>query len=162
MMDVEQPDEEFIWLGISQALENQTKRKRAHYWRYALLAAAMVVIAFATGYHFTKTNEHHYYYVNINPEFAKQGAKFANLIEHYNHQIELVDIDLETLATTPADLEYTDRLIELYSADLQQFGASPELLSTLLELFGQKILLLNRMLDEIKIINLHENNKFFH
>ena len=161
MMDIDQPDEDLIWIGVSQSLENHAKQRRAHHWRYALLAAAMVVIAFAAGYHVTKKSEHHHYYVNIDPEFARQKTEFVNLIGHYTRQIEQVDIDLETLATTPADLEFTDRLIELYSADLRQFGASPELINTLLELYGQKIFLLNRMLNEIKLINEHESNKFF-
>jgi len=57
---------------------------------------------------------------------------------------------LELLPTTPADLEETDRLIADYSADLKQYGANPELIETLLDLYEIKIMLLKRILNEIE------------
>jgi len=51
MLDADQPDEDLIWVGISQSLEKYAKKRRIQHWRYAWLAAAMVVIAFAAGYY---------------------------------------------------------------------------------------------------------------
>ena len=161
MMDADQPDEDLIWMGISQSLENSAMQRRNHYWKYALLAAAMIVIAFAAGLHVTKTSEQHLIFVNLDPALAKQEVELVHLIENYTWQIEQVNIDLETLQTTPTDLKYTDKLIEAYSADLRQYGATPELINTLLELYEQKILLLIRMLNEIEKVKEYENNVFF-
>ena len=157
MLDTEQPDEEHIWIGISNSLKVQ---RQTHYWKYALLAAAMIVIAFTAGYHFTKKSEQHLIFVNIDPKLAKQEAEFVKLISDYTRQIERENYDLETLPTTPAILKDLDRLLEAYSADLRQYGADPELIRTLLDLYEKKIMLLNRMLNEIKIEKDHENNKF--
>ena len=157
MLDTEQPDEEHIWIGISQSLKNQ---KRNHYWKYALLAAAMIVIAFAAGYHFTEKSEQHLIFVNLDPKLAKQEAEFVKLISDYTRQIEREHFDLEALPTTPDILKDMDRLIEAYSSDLRQYGANPELIQTLLDLYEKKIMLLNRMLNEIKIEKENENNKF--
>jgi len=161
MIDTDQPDEDLIWVGISLSLENHAKQKRVNYWRYALLAAAMVVIAFAAGYHLKKNNEPHLIFVNIDPTLAKQEAELVSLIGNYTLLIEKENFDLESLATTPADLKYTDKLIEAYSADLRQYGANPELINTLLELYEQKILLLKRMLNEIEKVKEYENNECF-
>jgi hypothetical protein len=158
-LDVDQPDEDIIWMGISQSLENRAKRKRIHYWSYALLAVAMVVIAFMAGYHATKKSEQHLIFVNLDPKLAKQEAELVKLIGNYTRQIEQEHFDLEALPTTPADLKDMDRLIEAYSADLRQYGANPELIETLLDLYEKKIMLLNRMLNEIKKEKEYENAK---
>ena len=156
-LDVEQPDEEHIWMGISNSLNIQRK---THYWKYALMAAAMVVIAFSAGYHFTKKSEQHLIFVNLDPKLARQEAELVHLISDYTRQIEHENFDLETLPTTPAILKDMDKLLEAYSADLRQYGADPELIRTLLDLYEKKIMLLNRMLNEIKKEKDHENNKF--
>ena len=161
MMDIDQPDEDLIWMGISQSLENSAKQKRIYYWRYALLAAAMVVIAFAVGLHVTKKSEQHLVFVNLDPALVKQEAELVHLIGNYTRKIEKENFDLETLATTPDDLKYTDKLIEAYSADLRQYGANPELIETLLDLYDKKIMLLKRMLNEIENVKEYENNECF-
>ena len=149
-LDADQPDEDNIWAGISHSLEINAKQKRSHHWIYALLVAAMIVIAFIAGYHVTKTGEQHLIFVNIDPKLAEQEAELVSLIGHYTWQIEQENYNLELLPTTPADLEETDRLIADYSADLKQYGANPELIETLLDLYEIKIMLLKRMLNEIE------------
>ena len=161
MLDTDQPDEDMIWMGISQSLENHAKQKRIHYWRYALLAAAMVVLVFAAGLHVTKKSDQHLIFVNLDPALAKQEVELVNLIGNYTRQIECENFDLETLPTTPSELKYTDKLIEAYSADLIQYGVNPELINTLLDLYEKKIMLLKRMLNEIEIKKENENNKYF-
>ena len=159
MLDIDQPDEDLIWMGISQSLENHAKQKRIHYRIYALLAAASIVIAFMAGYHFTKKSEQHLIFVNIDPQLARQEAELVHLIGNYMRQIEQKNYNLELLPTTPAELKYTDRLIEAYSADLRQYGANPELIETLLDLYEKKIMLLKRMLNEINKVKEYENDK---
>ena len=160
-LDVEQPDEELIWMGISKSLEIGAKQKRTHYWKYALLAVAMVAIAFVAGYHTSYKGEQHLIFVNIDPKYAKQKAELLKMIENYTRQIEREHFNLELLPTTPSDLEDIDRLIEAYSLDLKQFGAEPELIETLLDLYEKKTVLLKAMLNEIKKEKKYESNKFF-
>jgi len=161
MLDVDQPDEDLIWVGISQSLENHARQKRNHHWIYALLAAAMIVIAFAAGYHATKKSEQQLVFVNLDPALAKQEAELVHLIGSYTRKIERANFNLETLPTTPTELKYTDKLIEAYSADLRQYGPNPELIETLLDLYEKKIMLLKRMLNEIENLKEYENDKFF-
>ena len=159
MLDTDQPDEDHIWMGISHSMKHHAKRKRIHYWLYSLLAAAMIVIAFVMGYHLTKTSEQYLIFVNLDSKLAKQEAEFINLIENYTRQIDRENFNLELLPTTPSYLEDIDRLIEDYSADLKQFGAKPELLETLLDLYEKKIMLLKRILNEIEQKREYENKK---
>ena len=160
MLDVDLSDEDVIWVGISHSLEKHAKQKRIYYWRYALLAAAMVVIVFAAGLHVTKKSEHQLIFVNLDPKLAKQEAELVSLIGNYTQQIEHENYNLETLSTSPDELKYTDKLIEVYSADLRQYGANPELIETLLDLYEKKIMLLKSMLNEIKQEKEYENAKF--
>ena len=150
MMDVDQPEEEMIWAGISRTLEKHARQKRTLYWRYALLAAAMIVIAFAAGYHATKKNEPQLIFVNVDPELARQESEFVHFASDYTLQMEQENFNLETLHITPTELKYTDRLIEAYSADLRQHGPNPELIKTLLDLYEMKIMLLKSLLKEIE------------
>ena len=158
-LDTEQPDEDLIWMEIAHSLEIHAKQKRSHYWRYALLAAAMIVIAFAAGLHLTKKSEQHLIFVNLDPKLAKQEVELVNLIGNYTRLIELTNYNLDLLPTTPDYLKDIDRLIEAYSADLRLYGANPELIETLLDLYEKKIMLLNRMLNEIKNVKEYENYK---
>ena len=160
-LDVEQPNEEIIWNGITHSLQNQTRQKQVYYWKYAVMAAAMIVIAFMVGYFVTQKNEYHLVFVNIDPELAKQEVELVNKIETYTKQIKQVNFNTETLPTTPAELKYTDKLIEAYSEDLRQYGSNPELIQTLLDLYEKKIILLKRMLSEIEKEKEYENDKVF-
>ena len=156
-LDVEQPDEEHIWIGISNSLKMQ---KRTRYWKYALMAAAMIVVALTVGYQYMKNSEQPLFFVNLDPEIAKQEVELVNLIKSYTRQVEHENFNLETLPTTPDELKYTDKLIEAYSADLKQYGANQELTETLLDLYEKKIMLLKRMLNEIEKEKEYENTKF--
>ena len=156
-LDVEQPDEEHIWIGISNSLKMQ---KRTRYWKYALMAAAMIVVALTVGYQYMRNSEQPLFFVNLDPEIAKQEVELVNLIKSYTRQVEHENFNLETLPTTPDELKYTDKLIEVYSADLKQYGANQELTETLLDLYEKKIMLLKRMLNEIEKEKEYENTKF--
>ena len=158
-LDVEQPDEDHIWTGISNSMKINARQKRIRYWKYAVTAAAMVVIALTAGYQFMKKSEQPLFLGNLDPEIAKQEVELVNLIKAYTKQVEHENFNLETLPTSPDELKYTDKLIEAYSADLKQYGASPELIETLLDLYETKIMLLKRMLNEIKIEREYENTK---
>jgi hypothetical protein len=158
-LDVDQPDEDLIWIGISHSMKNHARQKRIVYWKYALSAAAMIAIVFTLGYHLLPNNKQDLIFANIDPQLAKQEAEFVHLIRNYTQQIERENFNLELLSTTPADLENIDRLIEDYSAYLKQYGASPELIETLLKLYETKIMLLKRMLNEINKEKEYENTK---
>ena len=55
-LDADQPNEDLIWIGIAQSLENHAKQKRIYYWKYALSAAAMIVFAAVAGFYVAKND----------------------------------------------------------------------------------------------------------
>jgi len=159
-LDVEQPDEDLIWIGISDSMKNHAKQKRIGYWKYALSAAAMIAIVFTLGYHLLPNNKQNLLFANIDPKLAKQEVELVHLIKSYTRQIERTNFNLYLLPTTPADLENIDRLIEDYAAYLKQYGPNTELIETLLNLYEIKIMLLKRMLNEINQEKENENTQF--
>ena len=56
-LDVDQPDEERIWTGISASLNAQAKQRRIQNWIFALLVASMMFIAFSGGYYIKKMDK---------------------------------------------------------------------------------------------------------
>ncbi|MDR2231641.1 MAG: hypothetical protein LBE56_00795 [Tannerella sp.] len=149
-LDTDEPDEDFIWQRISHSMEKQTKQKQSHRLIYAFLAAAMIIIAFTVGYNVRQVSAPNLIFVKIDPKLARQEAELVKQIGTYTQQIEQENVDLDELVTTPADLEDIDRLIDEYSVWLKQYGANPELIETLLNLYETKVMLLKRILNEIE------------
>ena len=155
-MDVEKPDEDFLWIGISQRLNDKKRRKRTILQRYALIAAASIVIAFLASHFLNKTSDRQLIFVNIDPQLAQKEAEYVSQIQYYSSQIKKTNFNLYELSTTPDNLRDIDDLVEAYCADLKQYGPNPELINSLVDLYEKKILLLQRMLNEIKKIENYE------
>jgi len=156
--DVEKPDEDFLWTGISQSLNNK-KPKRFLILKIAASIVMIMGLSFITYQLITIKNNQQLILANIDPDLAKQEAQFQNQIKVYYKVLEKSDYNKELLATSFKDLEYIDTLINQYSNDLDQNGPNPRLLNSLMDLYQNKIRLLDRMLNEIEKENKDENYK---
>ncbi|MDR0660818.1 MAG: hypothetical protein LBG19_08490 [Prevotellaceae bacterium] len=158
-LDVEKPDTDSIWIGISQSLNEKPKQQHSNRWKYALAIATSVVVLFAAGY-FTRTAPtQQLIFVNLDPTLARQEAELVGQIKTYSKRLQKSTVDLNTLPTTPDELEDIDRLIEIYSADLKKHGSNPQIVQSLIDLYSKKVLVLRRMLNEIEKMKAYENNK---
>lgn len=158
-LDVEQANEDMLWNGISESL-NQDKKKNLHIF---LKIAASIIILFVIGFFSyqvvaIRTNQE-LILANIDPNLAKQEAELQNQIKVYYKAIEQSNFDKDLLTTNFKDLEYIDTLINQYSKDLNQNGPNTRLLNSLMDLYEKKIRLLNRMLNEIEKSQKNENYK---
>ncbi len=158
-LDVEKPDIDSIWVGISQSLNNQTKQKQSNRWKYALAIAASAVIIFAAGYFSRTEPSQQLIFVNMDPNLAKQEAELVGQIQMYSKQLQKTDYDLNKLPTTPDELNNIDKLIEIYTADLKKYGSNPQIVQSLIDLYSKKVLVLQRMLNEIEKMKSYEKNK---
>lgn len=158
-LDVEKPDTDSIWAGIAQELNNNAKRKNTIRWRYALAIAASAVILLATGYFLRTEPQQQFIFVNIDPTLAKQEAELMKQIQHYSKQLQKANYDLNTLPTTPENLEDIDNLIKMYTDDLQKYGSNPQIIQSLIDLYNKKVLVLQQMLNEIQKMKSYEKNK---
>lgn len=158
LLDVENPDEDFLWTGISHSLNKKNRKKRFLILKIA--ASIIVVLGIATViYQLTsiRTNQQ-LILANIDPDLAKQEAQFQNQINTYYKILAKSDYNKNILVSSFNDLEYIDTLITIYSNDLNQNGPNPKLLNSLMDLYQKKIKLLDRMLNEIEKDKKYENN----
>ena len=159
LLDVEKPDEDFLWTGISQSLNSQKKKKS--YWGLKIAAGIVIILGltFLT-YELVSIHQNQKLILaKIDPSLAKQEAQFQHQINVYYQLLEQTDYNKDLLASNYKDLEYIDTLINKYSNDLKQNGPNPKLLNSLMDLYQKKIQLLDRMLNEIEKEQSYENNK---
>ncbi len=158
-LDVEHPDEDYLWTGISHSINKKTSRTRFLTLKIAAAAVIVIALSFIT-YQVTslRTNQQ-LILANIDPQLAKQEAQFQHQIKTYYQVLQKTDYDKDQLTTSFKDLEYIDTLIVKYSEDLDKYGPNPKLLNSLMDLYQKKIKLLDRMLNEIEKNNRYENAK---
>lgn len=158
-LDVEKPDEDFLWAGISHSL-NQTRK---HRFKLPLKIAASIVVIIGLGFFAYQTiairANQELILANIDPNLAKEEAQLQNQIKVYYQVLENSDHDQGLLTENYRDLEYIDTLLSQYSNDLSKNGPNPRLLNSLMDLYQKKIRLLNRMLNEIEKNKRNENYK---
>lgn len=155
-LDVELPDEDFLWNGISQSL-NEKPRKKFGFLKVAATIVILMGIGFFAYQVIAIRANQELILANIDPNLAKQEADLQKQIKVYYKAIENSDFNKDLLTTNFSDLEYIDTLINQYSNDLDQNGPNPRLLNSLMDLYQKKIKLLDRMLNEIEKSQKDEN-----
>jgi len=158
-LDVENPDEEYLWTGISQAIGSKRSKKHFGLLRYAAAASILFFISITVAYFIGKGNGQQMVFSSIDPKLANQEAEFKIQINSYSKLIQQASINPSQLATNNSEIQYIDDLIEYYSNDLKQNGPNPKLINSLMDLYQKKIMLLERMLNEIEKSKDHEKRK---
>jgi len=156
-LDVEKPDEDYLWTGISHSINKKQKR----FIVLKIAAAAIVIITLSViAYQVTSFRSNQQLILaKIDPDLAKQEAQFQHQIKTYYQVLETKNFNEDLLTSNFKDLEYIDTLINKYSDDLNKYGPNPKLLNSLLDLYQKKIKLLDRMLNEIEKNQKYENTK---
>lgn len=149
-LDVEKPDAENMWKGVQQELGRLKKHRQIVFLRAAAAIAAIMILSVLVAYFIGRDQQPGLIFANMDPDLAKQEVQFLNQIDHYSQQLKKINFNQNQLVTSYRDLEYTDELIKYYSEDLQQKGPNPKLVHSIMDLYQKKILILNRMLNEIE------------
>ncbi|HCT29459.1 MAG TPA: hypothetical protein DIW31_01710 [Bacteroidales bacterium] len=149
-LDVDKPDEEYLWAGISQAMHGSQKRNHIILWRSIAAASVILLVSMAVIFYYSDRNKQQLIFVNIDPKLANQEAQFKNQIDNYSKLIKQASNSNETLATGSSEIQYLDDLIAHYFEDLKEKGPNPKLINSLMDLYRKKIMLLERMLNEIE------------
>jgi hypothetical protein len=149
-LDVEKPDAEYLWKGIRQELGRLKKHRQIVFFRAAAAIAVIMVVSVMVAYFIGRDQQPGLIFANMDPDLAEQEIQLLNQIDHYSQQLKKIDFNQNQLVTSYRDLEYTDELINYYSEDLKQKGPNPKLIHSIMDLYQKKVLILNRMLNEIE------------
>ncbi len=156
-LDIDKPDEDYLWTGISLAMNGTKKRNNSVLWRSIAVASVILVLSISAIFLLNRSNKQQLIFVNIDPALANQEVQFKNQINTYSNLIKQASFNDNQLATGSSEIQYIDELIDHYSSDLKRNGPNPKLINSLMDLYRKKLMLLERMLNEIEKSN--ENEK---
>lgn len=149
-LDVEKPDEEYLWKGISHSMQGKSKRNSLLLWRSIAAASVVLLVSLLAAYFIIENNKPQLIFVNFDPKLANEEVQFKNQIDNYSKLIQQASGKNGMAVTGEREIQYLDDLIAHYSEDLKQKGPNQKLISSLMDLYRKKIMLLERMLNEIE------------
>jgi hypothetical protein len=158
-LDVEKADEDYLWAGISHSFIKPKQSKRF----MVLKIAASVLLFIGLSYTIIELsiirNNQALILRNIDPRLARQEAQFQKQINTYYNTLIKTNFDKDQFEPGFNELQNIDDMIQQYSYDLKKIGPNPKILNSLMDLYQKKILVLDRMLNEIEKNKNYENNK---
>lgn len=158
-LDIEKPDEDYLWAGISQSFIKRKKSKRFYIIRIAAAALMLLTLTY-TGFEFAAIRKNQQLILSkIDPVLAQQEAQFQDQINSYYKILHQTKFNKNELVTNYSELQNIDDMIQQYSDDLKNHGPNPKILNSLMDLYQKKILVLDRMLNEIEKNKKYENDK---
>ena len=157
-MDIEKPDEDFIWAGISQNLKNRKGILQMHIWKVAVAVIMIFIVSYTIVSRQFLKQESQLILVKFDPVLAKEEAQILRTIDFYYDELSNAHYDDKNLATQYSELDQIDTLISKYAQDLKVKGTDPRILSNLMNLYQKKVRILNRMLNEIEKNERYDKN----
>ena len=158
-MDVEKPDEESIWAGISSEMSRKSHIKRMLFWKIAAAVLLAIALGVTLNNNFSGSDIQKPLMSGLSPEMARQEKQLLEKIDTYQERLQQTNYKKTQLVTQHSELKRIDRLITQYSKDLDTYGPRPEILNTLIDLYHKKIKVMDRMLNEIQKSKSHEDKK---
>ncbi len=158
-LDVETPNEDYLWTGIVQSIINKKKTNRFMVFKIAASIVIVLALSVISYQLISIRNNQQLILANIDPKLAKQEIQLQKQIKTYYKVLQSTNYNKYLLTNSFNDLEYIDTLINQYSIDLKRNGPNPKLINSLMDLYYKKIRLLDRMLNEIEKEKNYENNE---
>ncbi len=148
-LDVEEPDDDFIWSGIQAEL----KPKRSFQF-LSWKAAAIVLLALISGFVLNSVLNPtpkviQFSLADISPEYAAQEQFYQASIAEKWDQIKVNDLNRNEFADIFDEIDQLEKLKAESLKDFAELGGNPRLVKTLFEYYEIKMRLLEIMLAEI-------------
>jgi len=158
-LDVEEPDDQFIWEGIKQ--QSSTRRiSPAIMWKAAAVAIVLLTCAYFMNLIINQNNTQTPFTLsNISPELAKEENLFRLVIDEKMKEIENYDIDPSDFEDIFNELDILELTNKKFLEDLKTQQGNPRLIKALLRYYELKIKILERLLTEIEKHKLYENEQ---
>ena len=149
-LDVEDPDDDFIWSGIQSELK---AKKSFNFISWKM--AAIVLLALVSGFMLNSVLSPNPKVVqlalaDISPEYAKQERFYQTSIQQKWDQINNEEIKRADYADIFDEMDQLEELKAESLKDLEELGGNPRLVKTLFEYYEIKVRLLEIMLAEIE------------
>ena len=113
-LDVEKPDEESIWAGISSEMNSKSHKKRMLFWKVAAAVFLAVAIGVTFTNNFSENDNKKPVMSGVSPEMARQEEQLLEKIETYQERLQQTNYKKTQLVTQYSELKRIDRLITQY------------------------------------------------
>ena len=150
-LDVEEPDDIFIWEGIKAGIGQKHKKRKNLYWR----AAAVLLILISGSLMLSKLgyfpgSQVDLTMADISSDLAADQEMFQILINAKYDEIKTHNVKLKDYPDFVNELEILEELNNEFLADLQTEPINPRLIEALLNYYHQKIRILEKLLMEVE------------
>jgi len=159
-LDVESPDDEKVWKGISADL-GKTRRLRM----FLLSAAAVAIILITSAVTITLLTRHpiapepSYSLLNVSKQLGEEETYFRLTVDKKMDEVKRSGADAAEYTEMMDQLEQIDKQYETYMTDLQEMGSQPKILKGIIRCYEMKIRVIEKTLNEIEKKNHDENEK---
>ena len=149
-LDVEVPDDDKIWKGISDEL-GKTRRLRIG----VLSAAAAILLLFSSGVAvFLMINQRKaatdvYSLQNVSKQLGEEENFFRLTVTQKMEEVKKSGANPDDYSEMMKQLEQIDRQYATYMKDLQELGSQPKILKGIIRCYEMKIRVIEKTLNEI-------------
>jgi len=161
-LDVEEPDDQLIWQGISNELKQKPKSVFGNFWK----AAAVILLLISSSYfvynEFFKAEQVVYTISlsDIDPNFATMENDYQLVIDNKMQELgQLSSANVENIAVYNEELKNLDEMYEEYQQDFVELGKNERIIMAMIDYYEKKMRILDRMLMEIQKQKDHENRQ---
>jgi hypothetical protein len=167
-LDVESPDDEAIWKGIRNGLQNEMSQRNRMFkkdrWIRIRNIAAAAFILFSLGYIANDliNNRIHSRMVtlsSINKELGNREKEYKTLVSFKTAEVSsFAGSDNKIIRELFDQIKELDLNYDQAMKDLKELGPNEKVIHTIFNTYEEKIRLLEMIILETNKINSHENN----
>ena len=158
-LDVEEPDHDIIWEGISSGLRKEKQAFPKSFWK---VAAVFIFAVSVTWFVATETTKNKVVVITLSDISEDLGKKEAELKQEVNLKWTKVEPQISTnnyqIRFLLEELKELDTIYQSYQADLGKTDDNERIIDALLDYYEKKIQILNRISLEIEKQNDHEKS----
>jgi len=159
-LDIERPDEERVWKGITARMD---QRKRILPGWYRVAASILLVIAVGTGIILLQRSHRdptagQQLLAGISPELARQDSACRITVIQKLKTVKEAGISRDQRQFLQSELDRLDNQYLEYLADIQILGDQPKIAGGILRCHEKKLRIIDKTLYEINKTKCNENH----
>lgn len=165
-MDVENPDDQLIWDGISRELQPRKTAWAKHFWKIAASIILLASLGYVFHNEFYRQRPQNIYNITlseIEPRYADEVSGYRAAFQQKWQKVnDLNPGNMEKLDFFFEELNGLDAMYKNYQEDFHNYGYNEELIRAMLDYYEKRVKILDRMLMEIQKHNNYEKRKEAH
>lgn len=158
-LDVDLPDDDFIWQGIQSGMKKKRTIGSNIFWKAAAILLFVVSTTYVV-YNEVGKRTPQVTLASISPELQEQEAELIQTAQNKWKIIQASNDDLTQLQFLFKELDDLEGIYKSYEKDLNEVGANEFIVRALLDYHSKKIRILDNILHEIEKQKNYENTEF--